>query len=47
MRTKLINQVMKAALCASLFILACQNLSAQGRISASGTVIDENKTPMG
>ena len=46
MRTKLINQVMKAALCASLFILACQNLSAQGRISASGTVIDENKTPM-
>ena len=46
MRTKLINQVMKAALCASLFILACQNLAAQGRISANGTIIDENKTPM-
>ena len=46
MRTKLINQVMKVALCASLFILACQNLAAQGRISANGTIIDENKTPM-
>ncbi|MGM9792401.1 MAG: SusC/RagA family TonB-linked outer membrane protein [Candidatus Cryptobacteroides sp.] len=46
MRTKLINQVMKALLSASLFILACQSLSAQGRLTANGTVIDETKTPM-
>ncbi|MGN1211131.1 MAG: TonB-dependent receptor plug domain-containing protein, partial [Candidatus Cryptobacteroides sp.] len=46
MRTKLINQGMKALLSVSLFILACLNLSAQGRLSANGTVIDENKIPM-
>ncbi|MDD6253812.1 MAG: SusC/RagA family TonB-linked outer membrane protein [Candidatus Cryptobacteroides sp.] len=37
---------MKALFSAVLLIFACVNLSAQERVTASGTVIDENKIPM-
>ena len=46
MRTKLIQNGMKALLTAALFIFASLNLSGQGKIKANGTVIDENKLPM-
>lgn len=46
MRTRSINHGMKALFPAVLLILACVNLSAQERVTASGTVIDENKIPM-
>ncbi|MGM9743175.1 MAG: SusC/RagA family TonB-linked outer membrane protein [Candidatus Cryptobacteroides sp.] len=46
MKTRLINHGMKALFSAVLLILACVNLSAQERVTASGTVIDENKIPM-
>ena len=46
MRTRSINHGMKALFSAVLLIFACVNLSAQERVTASGTVIDENKIPM-
>ncbi|MGM9769108.1 MAG: SusC/RagA family TonB-linked outer membrane protein [Candidatus Cryptobacteroides sp.] len=46
MRTRSINHGMKALFFAVLLIFACVNLSAQERVTASGTVIDENKIPM-
>ena len=46
MRTRSINHGMKALFSAVLLIIACVNLSAQERVTASGTVIDENKIPM-
>ena len=46
MRTISINHGMKALFFAVLLIFACVNLSAQERVTASGTVIDENKIPM-
>lgn len=46
MITKLISKGMGALLAAALLLLSGLSLSAQSSLKASGTVIDENKTPM-
>ena len=46
MLTSFINKGMRALLFAALFILSGLALSAQGKFTASGNVIDETKAPM-